>query len=90
MTNPFLIPYWITPNEGPGAPLGIGVTAYSREDALTLIREIGWEIDLNAATVIENVRFDDLDQGHVVPNMGPMTFRGVWYPCFNIGWGRQR
>ena len=30
--------------------------------------------------VIENIQFKDLDQNHVVPNMGPITERGIWYP----------
>ena len=44
-------------------------------------------MDLSAVRVNEKVKFDDLDQTNVVPNMGPMTFRGVWYPCLNVGWG---
>jgi hypothetical protein len=30
--------------------------------------------------VIEDVDVRELDQGHVVPNMGDPTVRGVWYP----------
>jgi hypothetical protein len=30
--------------------------------------------------VIENVAIEDLDQGHVVPNMKPHILWGVWYP----------
>ncbi|HET6648209.1 MAG TPA: hypothetical protein VFH01_12855 [Pyrinomonadaceae bacterium] len=83
-----LISYWVVPQEEHcGVPFGIGVTAYSVADAFALIRECNWPMDLSAVKVTENVKFDDLDQQHVVPNMGPMTFRGVWYPCLNIGWG---
>jgi hypothetical protein len=26
----------------------------------------------------------DLDQGHVIPNMGPPNLRGVWFPMLNL------
>ena len=32
----------------------------------------------------------DLDEKNVRPNMGPMQFRGVWYPAANIGFGAPR
>ena len=30
--------------------------------------------------MIENVDIRELDQGHVVPNMKPPNWRGVWFP----------
>jgi hypothetical protein len=29
---------------------------------------------------IENINIQNLDQGHVIPNMWVPNFRGVWYP----------
>jgi len=68
-------PYWI---EIPGR-LGVGIAARSRADALALFAvafgsehqagEVRWIKDMN-----------ELDQGHVAPNMGNWFKRGVWYP----------
>lgn len=67
--------------------LGIGVTAYSRTEAETLARaaanQVGWPFD--ASAVVEDIDVRDLDQNHVIPNMGPVNFHGVWYPAFNLG-----
>ena len=67
--------------------LGIGVTAYSRTEAEALARtaanQVGWPFD--AGVVVEDIDVRDLDQNHVVPNMGPVNFHGVWYPAFNLG-----
>ncbi len=79
-----LTTYWIEP------PVGMirqfGVSAYSLEDAVFLLREAGYEIDVNVpgTTVREGITVADLDQHHVAPNMGPMVFRGVWFPCLNL------
>jgi hypothetical protein len=36
---------------------------------------------LNDTTkVIEDIDIRLLDQGHVIPNMGVVTFKGIWYP----------
>ena len=63
-----------------------GVTAYSIDDAKLLLKEqyfkgIFRQIEIpQIKKVTENIRFQDLDQNHVVPNMGPISERGVWYP----------
>jgi hypothetical protein len=92
MKGSWLTSYWIvSPN--PRAPLGFGVTGFSLEEALRIIRSEGYEDclpdDLGQLQVIENVAIQDLDQRHVVPNMGPMVMRGLWYPCQNLGWPRS-
>ena len=80
LNNPLLRRYWFETREH----LGIGVTAYSLDDAKRLMedaaRQMGW--DYQVLQVIENVDVRELDQNHVVPNMGPPNFRGVWYPNF--------
>jgi hypothetical protein len=32
--------------------------------------------------VVEDVDVSQLDAGHVLPNMGDPTLRGVWFPRF--------
>lgn len=83
-TNPLLQTYWI---EAPAIRLlGFGVTAFSRADAFQLLSSCGYSIasDDPSISVTEGIRVADLDQNHVVPNMGPIVFRGVWFPCANL------
>lgn len=81
--------YWYSFPSDTRLPLGIGVTAYSRSDADELIQQQGitWHQKAKEINVVENVTIADLDQSNIVPNIGPMQFRGVWYPCQNIGYG---
>jgi hypothetical protein len=81
--------YWLTFPEDPKLPFGVGITAYSHEDAFALLagQNIDWHLRAKRIAIREGVTVHDLDQHHVVPNMGPMQFRGVWYPCSNIGFG---
>ena len=67
--------------------LGFGVTAYSLEDAEHLLAEAIYSRraqPLRIVKIVEGVDIRDLDQGHVIPNMGPPNFRGVWFPCLNL------
>ena len=91
-----LTAYWIV-SPLRHAPLGFGVTARSLADALDIIRALDYgrflPDDVGTVRVTENVRFADLDQGHVVPNTGPMVNRGMWYPFVAPGvprWAEQR
>ena len=74
--------YWFQTREH----LGFGVTAYSVDDARILIdvaaRRLGWSYEI--LRIIEDVDVRELDQGHVIPNMDPPNFRGVWYPNLNL------
>lgn len=82
--------YWFSFPKDPHLPMGIGVTAYSESDANMLLCVHGideWFVGAKEVSVCKGVRIQDLDQGHVVPNIGPMQFRGVWYPCMNVGYG---
>ena len=82
MKNTLLHRYWFKTKVG----FGIGVTAYSIEDARRLIYEVirpqGWESEVLEIIVDVDVR--ELDQGHVIPNMGPPNFRGVWHPLIKL------
>lgn len=64
---------------------GIGVTAYSLPEARAIAQKtaehVGWP-QPDAAT--ENIDVRTLDQNHVIPNMSPVSNRGVWYPVINL------
>lgn len=68
--------YWFRTEKG----FGVGVTAYSLDDAKDLIATESFVSEEKILAVIENVDIRDLDQGHVIPNMGPPNVRGIWYP----------
>ncbi|WP_139237297.1 hypothetical protein [Polaromonas sp. YR568] len=59
---------------------GCGVTAYSHDDALHLLKERVFNQALPACSVIEDIDVRTLDENHVLPNMGLVTQRGVWFP----------
>lgn len=82
LKDPSLRRFWFGLSRG----LGVGVTASSRLEAESLARDAcsqsGWAFE--PREVIEDVDVRDLDQNHVVPNMGPPNFKGVWFPRLNI------
>jgi hypothetical protein len=91
--NARLETYWITFPKNPNLPMAIGVTAYSVADVFQLIEEqniSSWFTDASELSIRCGIRFEDIDIGHVSPNMGPMQLRGVWYPAMNIGYGSPR
>lgn len=59
---------WI--NVPGNVPTYFGVSAYSADEAFRLIKAEGYVIDPRKAQLAENVAARDLDQEHVVPNMG--------------------
>ena len=69
-------PYWIRTDRH--SNLGVGVTAQSPEDAISLVQRV-WPndriVDIGPVTDIA-----ELDQRHVVPNMGNWLRRGIWFP----------
>ena len=79
MLHSLLTAYWF---EGESPP-HYGVTAYSLDDARRLLDEAGFDVSDGTWLVLEGVRVAELDQNHVVPNMGVIVRRGVWYPNFN-------
>lgn len=65
--------------------LGCGVTAYSQQDAVELVKRslvehYGLESLPEIDQITEGISVTDLDQNHVVPNMGNVLVRGVWFP----------
>lgn len=65
-----------------GTLLGCGVTAYSREDAIALMKDkVFAEIPFPPIrSEQEDVDVSTLDPGHVLPNMGNVLKRGIWFP----------
>ncbi|MGD9814272.1 MAG: hypothetical protein AB7Q23_00965 [Hyphomonadaceae bacterium] len=67
-----------------GFRMGCGITAFTRDDALGLLLTV-WpalEGDPVIVDVTEDVDLTTLDQNHVLPNVGDVTRRGVWFPNF--------
>jgi hypothetical protein len=78
MGQDFLHRYWFKTN----GHHGFGVTAYSVEDAKRFVEEAAKSLEISAEImeIVEDVDIRNLDENHVVPNMGPPNFRGVWFP----------
>ena len=64
---------------------GVGVTAYSLADARIILGSTirRNNLDVDVINIIEDIDIRTLDQGHVIPNMNPPNFRGVWFPMLN-------
>ena len=81
MQKSILTKYWLSFNEKTSYPLGVGVTAYSLEDAEALVAK---RLFSNGYVPAFNQKMinslDDLEQNHVLPNIGHITFRGIWFP----------
>lgn len=65
-----------------GLKRGCGVTAYTYEDALAVLAEKLFRGDPipPVRKFTEDVDVSTLDPGHVLPNIGVPTWRGVWFP----------
>lgn len=80
LQNPLLRRYWFHVN----ASVGFGVTAYSRDDAETLLAQsglpelLGWKI----IGVTEDVDVSTLENFRRHGQFGPPNWRGVWCPFF--------
>jgi hypothetical protein len=76
--------YWFTfTRTSKPSPLnvGCGVTAFGYADALELLREhLAPEDVARVAGHVENIDVSTLDPGHVLPNLGIVSDRGIWFP----------
>jgi hypothetical protein len=78
--------YLFTLKESEGPNSQWGVTARNENDAIALLQQAVKSIylgDFDPGTILsvkELQSADELDQNHVVPNMGVIVRRGVWYP----------
>jgi hypothetical protein len=99
LKNPLLRRYWIEfdvapPNQPPAGAIQhdgdypwwmerCGVTAYSLDDALELVRQQLWKCEATLPPirkVIEDVDVSTLEDRYVLTHMGPPIWRGVWFP----------
>lgn len=92
MASDGLFAFWIVPPSSNG-PIGFGVTARSLDDALRIIHSMGYGCylpnDPDTLRVTECVTVSQLDQQNVVPRMGPIAVRGMWYPFVAVGVPRE-
>jgi len=77
--------YWLTlaPIAHPGIRVaGCGITAYDEADARRLFETtaVPYLGPREIIEIIKDIDITTLDQGHVIPNMGLCSNRGVWYP----------
>jgi len=75
--------YWIVFKNPPvGMRLGCGVTAYNYDDAVLLLNKTLFDKAQlpQIEQVTEDIKVTDLEQNHVIPNMGVINLRGVWFP----------
>lgn len=76
--------YWIhlkNADQFAGLRIGCGVTAFDLNDALVLLQtHVVGDQSLDVETAIEDVDVRTLDPSHVLPNMGVVTRRGIWFP----------
>ena len=81
-TRKYLTAYWFPMDRG----MGIGVTAYTQKQAYEMAKDCqsNYYPEANFKKPIVDVTVSELDQGHVVPNMGPINLLGVWYPKENL------
>lgn len=61
---------------------GCGVTGSSVDDCLNIIRQriLNGQTLPPVERVIENIDISTLDSNHVIPNMGLVVNRGIWFP----------
>ena len=74
-------PYWITFERVPRPfmlNLGMGVTGRSEADAKRIASAVVADMTILGIAPVTDLA--TLDQGHVIPNMGDISQRGVWFP----------
>jgi hypothetical protein len=77
--------FWFTfenPPQFDPLGLGCGVTAYDYADASNILKTkvFGEEPALEIKSVAVDIDVQTLDPNHVIPNMGVVVHRGVWFP----------
>jgi hypothetical protein len=73
--------FWFNFDPPQTSRLGYGVTAWTEEDAASLLssRAVNGVFPSGAKVAVE-VDVASLDGGHIRPNMGDGSRKGVWYP----------
>jgi len=85
MKNNLLKRYWIkfekfsypTPLN-----LGCGITAFDVEDAKEILKTYPFQNGVlpSIVDIEENIDISTLDNKHILPNIGLVTDRGIWFP----------
>jgi hypothetical protein len=75
-------------------PWNAGVTATSAQEAKDFMLKNFIKIkyaeplerlkEMEHVEIIEDIDIQLLDKEHVIPNMGPVIFKGVWFPRLNM------
>jgi hypothetical protein len=61
--------------------MGYGVTAWSEDDALAILKSKVFNgQSVPAAVITADVDVSTLDTNHIRPNMGAPNWRGIWHP----------
>jgi hypothetical protein len=65
-----------------GIGIGCGVTAIDYKDAIKIMEEKIFKKIKSPRILktIENIHISKLDQEYVIPNMGAVIYRGIWFP----------
>jgi hypothetical protein len=79
-----LTPYFLTLEANAFSNLGFGVTGWTEDDAVNLLKQIVFKKNTLPKVIEIKVLKDlaDLEQNHIRPNIGNPAFRGVWYPNY--------
>lgn len=77
--------YWFTfvkSNSPSALNIGCGVTAYDEHDARRMLEDKVFPLYgfRDISNITQDVDIGSLDEGHVRPNMGVPSNRGVWFP----------
>jgi len=76
--------YWVRlkAGEAGGREVEFGVTAYTEADALEILRYLAFSPAglPELVEIVADVDVRSLDRGHVIPNMNPPNWRGIWDP----------
>lgn len=88
MSDTKLRRYWIEFDERvAGVSRRFGVTAIDLDDALGLIGRAGAGPLPRPTLVVADIDVSTLDEGHVLPNMDPPNWRGIWFPIGMVSQG---
>ena len=62
--------------------MGCGVTAYDEAQAMEIMKQHIFNNNPvpEIARVIPDVKIDELEKNHFLPNIGNPAMRGIWFP----------
>ena len=73
--------FWLKLDADTHSPPGYGVTAWTEEDAIAIVRDRVYRGDpVPKPSITPAVDVGKLDPGHIRPNLGGSNWRGIWYP----------